>query len=128
MKSILELLQTGPVIVGEVRGAKSEVIKRFDKSDKNAPPQLFGIYKVQLELLIDGAPVQLTVFLDGTTDAEAFAERMGLKRGDVVAAIVSRVEQKNGSRRVSCSPADIHRLDASEVAAIRSAGTSQSGK
>ncbi len=127
MKSIIELLLAGPIMVGDVRGAKAEIAKRFDKSDKNAPPQLFGIYKVHLELLADGASVQLTVFLDGNTDATAFAQRMDLKRGEIVAVSVNRVEQKFGVRRVSCNPADIHRLNASDVAALRAAGNTQIG-
>lgn len=36
MKKISQMLLAGPGLVAEVRGAKSEIAKRFDKSDKNA--------------------------------------------------------------------------------------------
>ena len=45
MKKIVGLLRTGPLMVAEVRGTKAETAKRFDKSDKNAAPLEFGLYK-----------------------------------------------------------------------------------
>ena len=47
----------GPALIGEVRGAKPETAKRFDKSDKNAPPIEFGMFKINIEQLADGIPV-----------------------------------------------------------------------
>ena len=81
MKKLSQMLLAGPVLVGEVRGAKSEIAKRFDKSDKNAAPIEFGIYKVNLELLGDGSPVMLSVFLDSSAKPDEFAQSMKLKRG-----------------------------------------------
>ena len=45
------------------RGGKAETAKRFDKSDKNAAPHRVRMYKVNLELLADGSPVMVSVFL-----------------------------------------------------------------
>jgi hypothetical protein len=51
MKKLVSMVRTGPVIVGEFRGGKAETAKRFDKSDKNAKPIEFGMYKFNLQLL-----------------------------------------------------------------------------
>ena len=48
--------------MGEFRGGKADVARRFDKSDKNAPPIEFGMFKFTLELLSDGSPVMVAVF------------------------------------------------------------------
>lgn len=122
MKRISELLLAGPVMVGEVRGAKSEILKRFDKSDKNAPPIQFGVFKVNLEMLADGTQVMLTVFLDPSTSPEDFAQRANLKRGDVVAVSVGKTEMKNGVRRAVSAPGGIVSLAPEEVDALRKAG------
>ena len=80
-------MRTGPVLVGEFRGGKAEIAKRFDKSDKNAAPIEFGMYKFNLELLSDGAPVMISVFLDTGIKADEFAAKVQIKRGDIVAAV-----------------------------------------
>jgi hypothetical protein len=113
------MIRTGPVIVGEFRGGKSETAKRFDKSDKNAAPIEFGMYKFNLELLADGAPVLVGVFLDQGVKAEEFAATVQIKKGEVVAVGVSKLEMKNGVRRASCGAANFLVLDKSEVEGLR---------
>src|SRR5438132_3106617 len=102
MKKVIALLRTGPVVVGEFRGGKAETARRFDKSDKNAAPIEFGMYKFNLELLADGSPVMVTVFLEAGTKAEEFAAKVQIKRGDIVAVAVNKLEMKNGVRRAWC--------------------------
>src|SRR5438128_7619069 len=102
MKMLAKMLRTGPVIVGEFRGGKAEIAKRFDKSDKNGAPIEFGMYRFNLELLADGAPVIVSVFLDTGIKADEFAARVQIKRGDIVAVGVNKLELKNGVRRASC--------------------------
>lgn len=114
------MLRSGPVIVGEFRGGKAEVAKRFDKSDKDATPIEFGMFKLSVELLADGAPIIVTVFLDRGVDAEEFATTVQLKRGDIIAIAVNKLELKNGVRRASCSPTAFIALDKSEVEQLRS--------
>jgi hypothetical protein len=99
MKKLVTMLRTGPVLVGEFRGGKAETLKRFDKSDKNAAPIEFGMYKFNLELLADGAPVMISVFLDAGIKAEEFAPKVQIRRGDIVAVGVNKLELKNGVRR-----------------------------
>ena len=114
------MLRTGPVLVGEYRGGKAETSKRFDKSDKNAPPIEFGMFKFNLEQLGDGAPVMVTVFLDAGVRAEEFAGKVQLKRGDIVAVAVNKIEQKNGVRRASCGMTNFVLLEKSEADQVRS--------
>src|ERR1051325_8231449 len=104
MKKLAAMLRTGPVTVGEYRGGKSETAKRFDKTDKNAPPIEFGMFKFTLELLADGAPVMVSVFLDRGVNADQFASTVNIKRGDIAAVVVSKSELSKGVRRVSCGP------------------------
>jgi hypothetical protein len=73
MKKLATMLRTGPVIVGEFRGGKSEPAKRFDKTDKNAAPIEFGMFKMTIELLADGSPVMVSVFLDRGVNTDQFA-------------------------------------------------------
>jgi hypothetical protein len=120
MKKLGLMVRTGPVVVGEFRGGKGETAKRFDKTDKNAPPLKFGMYKMNLEMLTDGSPVMVTVFLDRETDAEEFGAKVQMKRGDIVAVAVNKLEMKNGLRRASCGPANFTVLDKSEVDQLRS--------
>jgi hypothetical protein len=80
MKKLSLMVRTGPVVVGEFRGGKGETAKRFDKSDKNASPLEFGMYKMNLEMLADGSPVMVTVFLDKETRAEEFGAKVQMKR------------------------------------------------
>ena len=120
MKKLVGMLRSGPVTVGEFRGGKAEIAKRFDKSDKNAAPIEFGMYKMTLELLADGAPVMVSVFLDHGVNAEQFASTVQLKRGDIVAIAVNKVEMKNGVRRASCATNGFSVLDKSEVEQLRS--------
>jgi hypothetical protein len=120
MKKLVQMLRTGPVIVGEYRGGKSETAKRFDKTDKNAPPIEFGMFKFTLELLADGAPVMVSVFLDRGTNAEQFAATVTMKRGDIVAVSMTKSELSKGVRRISCGPTNFVVLDKSEVELLRS--------
>jgi hypothetical protein len=120
MKKLVSMIRTGPLIVGEFRGGKAEIAKRFDKSDKNAAPIEFGMYKFNVELLADGAPVLVAVFLDAGTKAEEFAVKIQIKRGDIVAIAVNKLEMKNGVRRASCGQANFVVLDKSEVDQLRS--------
>jgi hypothetical protein len=120
MKRLVSLVRTGPVVVGEFRGGKAEVARRFDKTDKNAAPQEFGMYKFNLELLGDGSPVIVTVFLDVGTKAEEFATKVQIKRGDVVVVAVSKLEMKNGVRRANCGSTNFFVLDKSEADQLRS--------
>jgi len=68
MNSVYSELRKGPLLVGEVRGHRAEIVKKFDKSDKNAPPITFGVFKVNLELLSDGSPVLLNIYADQSVD------------------------------------------------------------
>jgi hypothetical protein len=119
MKKLITMLRTGPVLVGEFRGGKAEIVKRFDKSDKNAAPIEFGMYKFNLELLADGAPVMISAFLDTGINAEDFAAKMQIKRGDIVAVGVNKLELKNGVRRASCGMATFGVLEKAEVDQLR---------
>jgi hypothetical protein len=119
MKRLIALVRTRPVVVGEFRGGKAEVARRFDKTDKNAAPQEFGMYKFNIELLGDGSPVIATVFLDADTKAEEFAARVQIKRGDVVIVAVSKLEMKNGVRRANCGQTHFFVLDKSEADQLR---------
>ena len=121
MKTIYDHLKRGPVLVGEVRGFQSEVGKKFDKSDKNAPPITFGVFKIHLELLGDGAPVMVTIYPGQSDNTEALSERLGLKRGSPVALIVSKSEYKDGQRKVVCALDSIWPLDPEEEKRIRPA-------
>jgi hypothetical protein len=120
MKRLVSMVRTGPIVVGEFRGGKAEVARRFDKTDKNAAPQEFGMYKFNLELLGDGSPVIATVFLDAGTNAEEFAAKVQIKRGDIVVVAVSRLEMKNGVRRANCGQTNFFVLDKSEADQLRS--------
>jgi hypothetical protein len=115
MKMLAKMLRTGPVIVGEFRGGKAETARRFDKSDKNAAPIEFGMYKFNLELLADGSPVMVSVFLDAGIKAEEFAAKVQIKRGDSVAVAVNKLELKNGVRRASCGIANFAVLEKAEI-------------
>lgn len=121
MKRLVSMLRTGPVLVGEFRGGKAETAKRFDKSDKNAAPIEFGMYKFNLELLSDGAPVMISVFLDrdAGSKAEEFASKVQIKRGDIVAVGVNKLELKNGVRRGSCGMTSFVALEKAEVDQLR---------
>ena len=120
MKKLGLMVRTGPVVVGEFRGGKGETAKRFDKTDKNAPPLELAMYKMNLEMLADGAPVMVTAFLDKGTNPEEFGAKVQIKRGDIVAVAVNKLEMKNGVRRASCGPANFTVLDKSEVDQLRS--------
>jgi hypothetical protein len=119
MKKLAAMLRTGPVIVGEFRGGKSETAKRFDKTDKNAPPIEFGMFKFTLELVADGTPVLVSVFLDRGVNAEQFASTVTMKRGDVIAVAVNKLELKNGVRRATCAANGFVVLEKSEVDQLR---------
>ena len=120
MKKLVVMMRTGPVVVGEFRGGKGETTKRFDKTDKNAPPLELAMYKMNLEMLADGAPVMVTAFLDKGTNPEEFGAKVQIKRGDIVAVAVNKLEMKNGVRRASCGSANFTVLDKSEVDQLRS--------
>lgn len=119
MKKLISLVRTAPVVVGEFRGGKAEIARRHDKTDKNAAPIEFGMFKFNLELLSDGSPVLVTVFLDAATKAEEFAAKVQLKRGDVVAVAVGKLELQNGVRRVSCGMTNFVALDKAEADQLR---------
>jgi hypothetical protein len=120
MKKIVSMLKSGPLLIGEFRGGKAETLRRFDKSDKSAPPIEFGVYKFNLEMLVDGAPVIVAVFLEPGTKAEEFALNVQIKRGDIVAVGVNKMEMKNGVRRASCGAANFIALEKSEADQLRS--------
>jgi hypothetical protein len=83
MKKLVLMVRTGPVVVGEFRGGKGETAKRFDKTDKNAPPLEFGMYKMNLEMLADGSPVMVTVFLDDGGKVAGATGKAGAKCSEV---------------------------------------------
>ncbi len=118
---LYKLLKLGPLVAGEVRGFKSEVGKKFDKSDKNAPPLTFGVFRMHLELLEDGAPVMVSVYARQGETMDGFAEKIGLKRGVVVVAHITKSEFKDGQRRVVCPAESIFVLNAEEEAKLRGA-------
>jgi hypothetical protein len=119
MSKLIQLLHMGPVIIGEFRGGKAETFRRFDKTDKNAPPIVLGMYKFNIEQLADGAPVLVAVFLDNGISAEDFATTVLIKRGDIVIVAVNKLEMKNGVRRASCGQANFFVLEKSEVDQLR---------
>jgi hypothetical protein len=119
--SIFAILKKGPLLVGEVRGFKSEVGKKFDKSDKNAPPILFGVFKIHMEMLEDGAPVTVSMYPDANSNADKLAEELGLKRGCIVGILVTKTEFKDGQRQARCSMNGIFMLDSAETASLQSA-------
>jgi aspartate aminotransferase-like enzyme len=119
MRKLIAMLRSGPVIVGEFRGGKAETAKRFDKTDKNAAPIEFGMFKCTLELLGDGSPIMVSVFLDHGVNAEEFAKAITMKRGDIVAIAVSKVELLKGVRRVSCGATSFFVLEKAEADQLR---------
>ncbi len=118
---IYELLKQGPVIVGEVRGCHAETGKKFDKSDKNAPPLIFGVLKVNIELIGDGAPVMVSIYPGQGENVEGLVERLALNRGTVVAIVVNKSEFKDGFRKVVSNLAGIHVLDDEQERNLRAA-------
>ncbi len=120
MSTLYQSLRQGPLLVAEVRGFKSEIGKKFDKSDKNAPPITFGVFKVHLELLGDGSPIMLSIYPD-TSVLDTFAESLGLKRGAIVAISVGRLEQKDGQKRAVCAPGAIRLVDPEEAKTLLAA-------
>ena len=121
MGDLYHYLKLGPLLVGEVRGFKAEVAKKFDKSDKNAPPIEFGVFKVNLELLCDGSPVMLSIYPDPTVELDKIAEKIGLKRGSIVAVSVGKMELKNGQRKAVCAVDAIRVLDDAEAQKVLAA-------
>ena len=114
-------LRKGPLLVAEVRGFKSEIGKKFDKSDKNAPPITFGVFKVHLEILSDGAPVMLSIYPDASMNLDTFGEQLGLRRGAIVAVSVGKLEMRDGQRRAVCAPSALRVLDEKEIQTLRGA-------
>jgi|SRR5439155_25161578 len=112
-------LRRGPVLVAEVRGFRSEVGKKFDKSNKDAPPITFGVFKVHLEILSDGAPVMLSIYPGGSMNLDTFGEELGLKRGVIVAVAVGKLEMKDGQRKAVCAPNALRVLDEKEIQTLR---------
>lgn len=121
MGIVYRYLRQGPLLVGEVRGFKSEVGKKFDKSDKNAAPIVFGVFKVHLEILSDGAPVMLSIYPGLSVNAETLGEQLGLKRGAIVAISVGKLEMKDGQRRAVCAVDGLRVLDEEEIRTLQSA-------
>jgi hypothetical protein len=121
MNTILSQLKKGPLLVGEVRGFKSEVGKKFDRSDKNAPPILFGVFKIHMEILEDGAPVTVSMYPDANSNPDKLGEELGLKRGCIVSIQVTKIEFKDGQRQAKCSMNGIHILDSAETTNLQCA-------
>src|SRR6266699_4289699 len=99
MNGLYQDLRRGPLLVGEVRGFMSEIGKKFDKSDKNASPIVFGVFKIHLEILSDGASVTLSIYPDASIELDKFGETLGLKRGAIVAVSVGKLEMRDGQRK-----------------------------
>jgi hypothetical protein len=118
MNSLLQYLRQGPVMVGEVRGFKSEIGKKFDKSDKNAPPITFGVFKINVELLCDGTPVIVSIYPDQSQNVDGIADRLKLKRGGIAAFRVGKTELKNGQRMAVCPLDGVHVLTEAESAEL----------
>jgi hypothetical protein len=104
MSNLYRYLKVGPLLVGEVRGFRAEIGKKFDKTDKNAPPITFGVFNIHLELLSDGAPVILSIYPGPSVEIEKLGEQLGLKRGALVAVSVGKLENRGGQRRAVCAP------------------------
>ncbi len=121
MNTILKQLKLGPLLVGEIRGFSPEVGKKFDKSDKNAPPIVFGVLKINIELLENGTAVIVSVYPKQDDNIDDLIVKLGLKRGSVAAFIVGKAEYKEGIRKVSCSPESIWVLDPEEEGRLRAA-------
>lgn len=121
MGMVYQCLKRGPVLVGEVRGFKSEIAKKFDKSDKTAPPITFGVFKINIELLSDGSPVTVSLYPDASQDADGIGERLKLKRGAIVAVRVGRLELRGGQRSAVCPLDGVHVLDDEEAASVLAA-------
>lgn len=121
MSTLYQSLKQGPLLVAEVRGFKSEIGRKFDKSDKNAPPITFGVFKVHLELLSDGAPIMLSIYPDASIDLATFGEKLGLKRGVIVAVSVGRLELKDGQRKAVCAATAIRVVDEEEARTLLAA-------
>src|SRR5437879_3433262 len=90
MNAIYRALRQGPLLIAEVRGFKSEIGKKFDKSNKDAPPITFGVFKIHLELLGDGTPVMLSIYPGASTDLDTLGERLQLRRGAIVAVSIGK--------------------------------------
>lgn len=118
MNALFKYLKQGPVMVGEVRGFKSEIGQKFDKSDKNAAPITFGVFKIHIELLGDGSPVLISIYPGVGANLDEFAEKIGIKKGAIVAARVGRIELKDGQRKATCPPDGIHMLEQEDVLAL----------
>jgi hypothetical protein len=77
------------------------------------------MYKMNLEMLADGSPVMVTAFLDKGTNAEEFGAKVQMKRGDIVAVAVNKLEMKNGLRRASCGMTNFGVMEKAEVDHLR---------
>lgn len=121
MNTVYKYLKQGPLMVGEVRGFKAEIAKKFDKSDKNAPPIAFGVFKINIELLSDGSPVMLSIYPDPSLELEKLGEKLGLKRGAIVAVSVGKMELRDGQRKAVCKVDAIRVLDEEEAKKILAA-------
>ena len=121
MSAIYRALRAGPLLIAEVRGFRSEMGKKFDKSDKNAPPIVFGVFKIHLEILSDGAPVMLSIYPDASIELDKFGETLGLKRGAIVAVSVGKLEMRDGQRKAVCAPNGLRVLEEDEVRDLRAA-------
>jgi hypothetical protein len=119
MKALYQDLKRGPLLVAEVRGFRSEIGKKFDKSDKNAPPITFGVFKVHLEIISDGAPVMLSIYPGASMNLDTFGDQLGLKRGAIVAVSVGKLEMRDGQRKAVCAPNALRVLDEKEIQTLR---------
>ena len=119
MRAICRALRAGPLLIAEVRGFRSEIGKKFDKSDKSAPPIVFGVFKIHLEILSDGAPVMLSMYPDASIELDKFGETLGLKRGAIVAVSVGKLEMRDGQRKAVCAPTAVRILEEEEIRQVR---------
>ena len=121
MSAIYRFLRSGPLLGAEVRGFRAEIGKKFDKTDKNAPPITFGVFNIHLELLSDGAPVILSIYPRDGTEIEKLGEQLGLKRGVLVAVSVGKLENKAGQKRAVCAPEAVRVLSEDDARTLLTA-------
>ena len=66
------------------------------------------MYKMNLEMLADGSPVMVTVFLDKGINAEEFGAKVQIKRGEIMAVAVNKLEMKKQGSSCIMRPDKLH--------------------